>query len=329
MSRHESGGTSRNEFLKQAAGATIVVAGAAAGAGAVAQRAAAGTGIQRYFPSHFALELDGIRLGPLAAASGGDPRWDVVLPPVGSDNIQRKDIRNIRTFSDLTIQIGSAMGKPMYDWIQNSFDNKYSRKNGAIVAADYNFKELTRLEFYDALITEVTVPSLNGATSSAGTIIVKFSPGSVSNVPAAGNQMSRVKHKPFLTQNFSVDIDGLDTSRVASIDSFTWKQRVSDDGSPPVTDAGDLGIVFDPASLPSWQQWYDNFAVGGDATDERSAQLTVAGAPGGGVLTVGLFNLGLHQLKDDWVNDPSGQNIRRVKAEMYCERASWDLKTAK
>ena len=109
----------------------------------------------------------------------------------------------------------------------------------------------------------------------------------------------------------------LDTTRVAKIDSFTFKQSVQADGSV-VIDAGDLGVSFPSASLPSWQRWYDNFAVGGDATDERDGTLELVGQDGT-VLDLGLFNLGVHQLKAN-----SGSGSKRVHVEMYCEKVSWN-----
>ena len=67
------------------------------------------------------------------------------------------------------------------------------------------------------------------------------------------------------------EIGGVDTSRVATIDSFTWKCAVADDGSF-VLDVSDIGVTFPKASLPSWQQWYDSLAGGAD--DERHGALT-------------------------------------------------------
>ena len=40
---------------------------------------------------------------------------------MGPDNIQRKHIAGVK-YEDFTLQVGSGMGKPMYDWIKASFD---------------------------------------------------------------------------------------------------------------------------------------------------------------------------------------------------------------
>ena len=309
MTTENGRGSSRSGFLKQAAGATLAVAGAGVGAGAVAQRAAAATGSGR-----FSLEIGGVNVGAIASVDGGDPDFGVLLDPVGSDSIQRKHIGNPK-FEDFTLAIGSGMGKPMYDWIQASFvDPTRPSFGGAIVGADSNGNEKSRREFTNALITEVTIPALDIFLPSGvpvrGTISVKFSADSVADVPGSGAPVQAAKHKAWLCSNFVLVIGGLDTSRVASIDSFTWKQSVQADGSV-VLDAGNLGVTFPRASLPSWQRWYDNFAVGGDATDERNGTLELVGQDGT-VLNLGLFNLGLYRL---WP-----QPGYWAKAEMYCER---------
>lgn len=314
MTTENGSGTSRSDFLKQAAGATLAVAGAGVGAGAIASGAEAANG---FTSGKFSLELDGVNCGAIAGVTGGDLDYDVVRDVVvGSDGIQRKHIGQPK-YEDFTIQIGSNMSEGFYSWIQDSWDKKYVRKNGAIIAADFNYKEKARREFTDALITEVTIPALDTFLPSGvpvrGTISVKFSAASVADVPGSGAPVIAAKHKAWLCSNFRLIVQGVDTTRVASIDSFTWKQSVQADGSV-VLDAGDIGVSFPPASMPSWRRWYNNFAVGGDATDERNGTLELVGQDGT-VLDISLFNLGLYRL------DPNaGAGIKRVKAELYIER---------
>ena len=324
MSSEESRGTSRSGFLKQAAGATIVVAGAGAGAAAIAQQAAAGRGIIKQIPP--SLEIDGVNVGALASATGGDIEYDVLADAVAAgENVPHKHLGQPK-YEDFTIQIGSGMRKDMMQWITDSMDKGSVRKNGAIVTADFNFNEKARREFTDALITSVTVPKLDGSSKDAAYFTVTFAPTTVTDVPGSGQPVHAPKQKAWLPSNFRLIVDGVDTTEVSSIDSFTWKQLVQSDGSV-VLDAGDLAVYFDRASLPSWEEWYDNFAVGGDATDERSGILEVVGAPGGGVLDIGFSNLGLFEL----IGTPSNRGIptssaatnRTAKAAMYCGRVKF------
>ena len=50
------------------------------------------------------------------------------------------------------------------------------RKNGAVIAYDFNYKEQARREFFDAIITEIGLPRLDGASKDAVAFILKFRP---------------------------------------------------------------------------------------------------------------------------------------------------------
>ncbi len=306
-------GTSRRVFLGRAAGAAAVVAGAGVGAGTFA-RSASAADQRTYTAGRFALDLDGVDCGWMVGLDGGQRDLAVALDPVGPDSIQRKHIGGVK-YEDFTMQVGSAMGKPMYDWIKASFDKGSAvRKNGAVIAADFNYKEKSRHTMSQAFITEVTIPALDGASKDPAYLAVGVSAAKVATAPPSGVPVQGPKAKSWLPSNFVFELDGLDTSRVASIDSFTWKCTVAPDGSQ-VLDVSDIGVTFPKSSLSSWQEWYRSLASGAD--DERDGALTIVGASGLAI-TIGLGNLGLYRLLPT-VN-------KRFKAEMYCEQMKWDIK---
>src|SRR4029078_8623029 len=55
----------------------------------------------------------------------------------------------------------------LYQWLHDFFLGKATRKNGAIVAADFHFKERARRTFSNALIRELTFPKLEGKDTHA------------------------------------------------------------------------------------------------------------------------------------------------------------------
>jgi phage tail-like protein len=311
MSTESERGTSRSGFLKQAAGATVAVAGAGIGAGAIATSASAADK-RTYTAGRFALDLDGVSCGMVVGVDGGDLNCDVVFDePVGSDGVQRKHIAGVK-YEDITIQAGSNMDKTFYNWIKNSFDGKVERKSGSIIAGDFDYKELSRRAISTAFVSSVTIPALDGASKDPAYLAVSITPTTVSDVPpSSGQPLAGARQKAWLPSNFVFVVGGLDTSRVASIDSFTWKCRVAADGSF-VMDVSDIVLTLPRARMASWQQWYDNMKGGAD--DERDGELTIVGARDGAVLTFGLENLGLHRLS------PVPNSSTRIKAEMYCER---------
>jgi hypothetical protein len=308
-------GTSRRAFLGRAAGAAAAVAGAGIGAGALAGSAAA-AGQRTYTAGRFALELGGLPCGRLSGVDGGDLGGNVVLDKVGSDQIQRKHIAGIK-WESFTVQAGSGMDTTFYNWIKDSFDKGVVRQSGAIVAGDFNWNEKRRASISQAAISSVTFPALDGSSKDPAYLAVDISPTDVKSPPPSGQPIQGGQQKAWLPSNFVFEIGGVDTSRVASVDSFTWKCTVAPDGSL-VMDVSDIGVTFPRSSLASWQRWYDSLVSGAD--DERDGALTLVGAHEGAVVTVGLYNLGVHRLS------PQPGYAGRMKAEMYCERCSWDLK---
>ncbi len=312
--------TSRRGFLGRAAGAAAVVAGAGVGAGALTQSAAA-AGQRSYTAGRFALEIDGVNTGLVAGVDGGRLEGDVVLDtPVGGDLFQRKHIGGVK-YEDFTVQVGSGMSKPMYDWIKASFDKGYVRKGGAILAADFNYKEKSRSTASTMSISALTVPALDGASKEHGYLAVDISCPQVTTGKPTGQDIRGQlgsKQKAWMCSNFVFEVAGADTSRVATVDSFTWKCSIAADGSV-LMDVSDIVVTFPRADVSSWQQWYRSMMSGAD--DERDGALTLKGASGGAVVTFSFENLGLYRLLPT-VN-------KRVQAEMYCERASWDLAKGK
>jgi hypothetical protein len=325
MSYEAERGTSRSGFLKQAAGASIAVAGAGVGAGALASSAGAASG-KSYTGGRFQLFLDDgtgnlVSVGSPAGFDGGTPELEVIADPPGSDGVQRyRPGRPV--FGNITFQVGARMGKPMYDWIKASFDHKYERKSGAIHAADSNRMDKGGRAISTMQINSVTIPALDAASKDPAYLAVGCTVSNVTDIPASGQPVDVAKQKHWVPSNYVFEIDGVDTSRVAKIDSFTWKCSIAADGSA-VTEVSRIKVKFpwlDAASPPgSWARWYQNLANG--VNDERNGTLTL-GSVDGAALTFHLLNLGLVKLGPD----PSAPT-RRFNAELYCEEMVWDSRS--
>ena len=115
---------------------------------------------------NFGVELDYLMAGWTHVAGGGELTSNTITDAQAPDNIQKKHIAGVK-YEDITINCGTGMSKNFYDWIQATLDRKYQRKDGAIVAADYNYKEYSRLDFYNALISEVGFPALDASSKDA------------------------------------------------------------------------------------------------------------------------------------------------------------------
>jgi len=148
------------------------------------------TGNRTYSAAHFALELDGKRdAGIFRSIEGGGVKTDVMSYQAGGVHEKWKQLGKPK-FDDIKLQVGMSMSYPFYEWIAQFFRSEGERKNGAIVAADFYYKERARREFREALIKELTFPKLDATDKNPAYMTVAlaveeiiFKPGDGSALP--------------------------------------------------------------------------------------------------------------------------------------------------
>ena len=120
-----------------------------------------------YAAAHFMLELHGIdKLGVFRSIEGGGIKADVMTYQNGGTYDRWRQLGKPK-FEDIKLQVGMAMSEPFYDWIAEFFAGTASRKNGAIIAADFYYNERARREFSEAMIKELVFPKLDGQDKNA------------------------------------------------------------------------------------------------------------------------------------------------------------------
>jgi phage tail-like protein len=192
-----------------------------------------------YAAAHFGLELDGKEeVSLFRSIEGGGVRADVMTYQFAPNDDKRgyEKYRQLGKpkFEDIKLQVGMSMSQPFYDWMQDFFAGKPTRKNGAIIAADFYYKERARRTFSGAMIKELTFPKLDGSDKSACymniTLAVEditFEKGSGKPLPQQAKGFDKPQ-KHWSANNFSFSIEGFEDAcrRVTKIDSFTIKQNI-------------------------------------------------------------------------------------------------------
>src|SRR6185503_391838 len=186
--------TSRRRFLGTAAGATGVAIGTAVwGSGSAAAAVLPQAGAQplmadkRGFVSgRFAIEIGG-KAGWIQDTEGGHATSDVVNEKLGADHIIHKHIAGVK-YEQIAVTAGFSMQKEFLDWIAASWkvQGQFARKDGAIVAADFNLEAKQKREFFGALITETQIPACDGSSKEPGYLTLKFAPEYTRTVKASG-----------------------------------------------------------------------------------------------------------------------------------------------
>lgn len=286
-----------------------------------------------YTPGNFVLDVEGYSVAFLKKFSGLSMQGDVVNNDLGPDNVQKKHIANIK-WTEGKASIGIGMGKGMYDWIRMSFDKAYMPKNGSFTAADFDYKAQARLDFENALITSVTVPTLDGSSKDAAYFDVSFEPEKVRWSKGGGEDIRGKlgpKQKAWLCSNFRFELGGLPTQRVAKIDSFTWKCSVTPDQvgifreptkHPAKVTVPDIKISISYADHQAWADWAKKWFVDGHhlEADELNGRIVFLGPDMQKELgEITLENVGLKSFSDDDM-EANSEKIKRFTAELYVEK---------
>jgi hypothetical protein len=302
-----------------------------------------------YVGGNFALEIDGLSTGWLLSAEGGMPSADVILESTGPSHLQHKHIAGLK-FDDITLSFGSGMSKVFWERLKDSFERRrYSRISGAVVAADYKFREKWRLEFSDALVGELTFPGLDASSKEPCKCVLKLLPERAKMSGGDGRDdegddyvirdaKDQAKQHRWSPSNFRLNIDGLDASRVYKIEPITLRQKTVDfaigeergiQKEPVQVEYPNLRVTIPESHSRSWWSWYQSFVVDGKNSepDEKTGTLEYLSPSLGNttLLALDLFGLGIYKATPDRA-EAGSEAIRRVTFELYCERIGFDYR---
>jgi tail tube protein gp19 len=294
------------------------------------------TTARAYVSGSYGLTLDGKATGFLKSVSGGAISAEV-FPEKTFGDFTRKHIGG-PIYEDFSIDFGFSMDPSLYKWIGESWASKFTRKNGSIVAYDYNLEAKTEREFFNALIKETVIPALDASSKDAAYLKVKFSPEYTRTKKGSGKgtALSKSNTKPFLPHSFRLEIAGLDCTKVNKIESFTVKQQVSDDAvgaerdyhkEPAGIEFPNLKISLPQISAQSWLDWFEDFVIKGNSTEdkEKSGTLTFLAPNNKDELgSIALKNMGIFRLSEDPATSNT-EKIHRLTAELYCENMEFHV----
>ncbi len=298
--------------------------------------AASGPLVKRtYAGGYYGLALDGVQCGLLQKVEGGWASATVVQEKVASDHVIKKHLAGM-SFSEFNLQMGLAMGKGVYQWIENTLNNKHSRHNGSIQAADFEKFVRESQEFTDALITEVTFPACDGSSKDPAFLGLKFQPESVKRSQPSGSlklpaEPLDYRQKMLFPSAFRLTIDGVNCREVSKIDAVTMKQIVVDnpvgeartyEREPGHIEFPNIKLTVADAQADDFWLWYDSFVIQGicQEKDEKAGSLEYLDAARKKTLIeLPLQHLGVFNVTPDSQSASARAGIRRVTFELYCE----------
>ena len=281
------------------------------------------------------LELDGVAAGFVTSVEGGNAFADIVPEAVGPDMIQRKRPGPVK-IEDLLIEVSlGGMTKPLSAWINDTLVKGPMPKNGTIVYAvyaDFNFNEVKRLEFFNAVITEITLPvSDANFRKTTMNLLIRIAPQTTRLAGGGKKASSPVggKSKSIFSGNFRLNIQDLEPActRIVKVERLTAKRLVQSaaigqdkfkPSQPGILDCSLLSVALPESDGAAFYAWFDDFVLKGN-NKERAGVLEWLSPDLKTVeASVQLSNLGIVRYAPEPVRSGAKQSPL-VKVDMYCE----------
>ena len=289
-----------------------------------------------YSAAHFMFELDGVdKLGMFRSIEGGGLKAEVMTYQNGGTYDRWRQLGKPK-FDDIKLQVGMAMSEPFFKWIAEFFTGKASRKNGAIIAADFDYKERARREFSEAMITELTFPKLDATDKNTAYMNVSIGVENIVFKKGGGAQIQQLEgdrnQKGWKACNFKFSIDGFadPCKRVTKIDSFTVKQNIVEYASggrrtvakiPSAIDFPQVSFYLPEADAQPLLDHVKKRIVDGEVPGRLNGRLETfdnSGPDNGVRFSLDLLNLDILNVQPDKA-DSTTEEIKQVKVDMYVE----------
>lgn len=287
-----------------------------------------------YAAAHFALELSGIQdLGVLRSIEGGGIKADVMTYQNGGTYDRWHQLGKPK-FDDIKLQLGMAMSEPFYKWIEQFFSGKADRRNGAIVAADFYYKERARREFKEAMIKELTFPKLDAQDKSTaylnlsiGVEDIEFKKGDEGK--SLSQNAGTETQKAWKACNFRFNLDGFDAScaRTTKVDSFTIKQnlieyhaggRRAPSKTPSAIEFPQISFYVPEADAQPLAEHFTKRGVKGEVPGRLHGHLETFDNAQTTKFTLEFLNADILNIQPDKA-DSSSEELKQVKVDLYVE----------
>ncbi|HET7505087.1 MAG TPA: phage tail protein [Kofleriaceae bacterium] len=296
------------------------------------------TAPRAYAAAHFALELDNMKnIGVFRSIEGGGIKADVMTYQNGGTYDRWRQLGKAK-FEDLKLQLGMAMSEPFYNWIAEFFLGHAVRKDGAIIAADFYYKERARRKFTNAMIKELTIPKLDGQDKNAAYMTVAIAVEDIVFIKGEGTEIAvdsgGSQQKAWKACNFVFTLGAFDCKRVTKIESFTVKQNILEYASggnrwmsktPSAMDYPQVSFSLPEADA---QPIFDHFmkrGVKGEVPGRLQGSIEMFDNEHTTTFTVELDNCDILNVQPDKA-DATTEEIKQVKVDLYVEAMKFTYK---
>ena len=277
------------------------------------------------------LEIEQVNQGFVQSFEGGSTFGDVAVEKLSPDHIVHKHVAGVK-YDDITVTVGTGMGKDLYEYVKSAFGTAHIRKDMSFKRADFNQNVTWQMDVFHTLVTGVRFPELDASSKNLGLLTLTLTPEFTRIKPASGklSQSLGSKTKQWITSNFRLTIPGLDCTRVSKIGALNLTFDVPDSPVgeqrdyqklPSVLNVPNLVVTVPEQFGQSFIDWHTTFLIQGknDQSQEKEGTLEFLTPDLKETLfTLKFHSLGIFRLTADKF-DAHSETTRNLTAEMYCE----------
>jgi phage tail-like protein len=215
-----------------------------------------------YSGAHFTIEVDGIGKGlkdlpTLRSVEGGGAKADVVSYQMGENGDVWRQLGKTK-YDDIKLTFGLSDVDGFRGWVHDFLKGTLTRKNGAILAADFNYKERARRKFEQAMIVGLGLPKFDANDKNQANVTITLAPEKVTYEKGSGatitaTDVSENTQRKIAACNFTFSLDGFqqETARTAKVEAMEIKVKTIEHH---VSYSGD-SVRFEPAKIPGKIEW--------------------------------------------------------------------------
>ncbi len=243
-------------------------------------------------------------------------------------------------FEPITLNLGTGVSQTILDSLSHLSENTH--QSGRVIGCDFEMRAMAELDFFEALITEISFPAMDNSSKNSGdsgnsdnsgtggsttgpdkklgglkitlnpkkTAIKQLTPDAqlTRNIKAVGDIS-----KPLPNSYFRLSIEGIKeaTALVEKMDPLTIKI----DPNTKTLKLSNLVFALPETNAQEFSQW---------SAISRRGQIEYLDSNGDTIYSVTIENIGIFNLTTDGVEDHS-DGIRRVKVECYIEGLKIDF----
>jgi T4-like virus tail tube protein gp19 len=278
-----------------------------------------GAEVGSYTAGKWALEVGGVNMGFLRKVDGCGLTAEVVKV----SDIDKAS--GAAKYGVCKLTFGVQMDPSLYTWVTSALNGTAGRKSVVLHQTDFENKSVHQLRLPEAGITRFALPAFNAASTEAVYLELHVSSDRIETAKGTGaviTSKATTSSKNLLAANFRVTVGQLPTTKVSSIDSWSF-----DLTPPPVgvkvavqPELGPLDLLVSEADVEPWSMWVGDLVKG--SPTEKSGSLEVLNSARDATLVkVDFKALGL-AAADLYGASEIGSTVSRRRYSMYVEGAT-------